>query len=100
MTKSSSKSTRNLNKRIYLDYASITPIDPRVSKVVEEYSSGMYANPSSWYKEGVLAKKVLDDSRKIVSGFIGAHADEVIFTSGGTESNNIALQGVAKTAMK
>ncbi len=82
------------NNRIYLDYASLTPIDPRVSRVVAEFSGSAYANPSSWYKEGVAAKKALDEARKGAATFIGAQADEMVFTSGGTEANNIALQGV------
>ncbi len=84
----------SVKKRIYLDYASLTPIDPRVLRVIKKYSSTKYANPSSWYKEGVLAKKALDEARKGVASFLHAHADEIIFTSGGTEANNIALQGV------
>jgi len=85
--------------RIYLDYASLTPIDPRVLRTMKEYSSTKYANPSSWYREGVAAKKALDEARKTVADFIGAHADEIFFTSGGTESNNIALQGVVSAAI-
>ena len=79
---------------IYLDYASLTPIDPRVLKVMGEYSKPQYANPSSWYKQGVAAKKALDAGRKGVADFLHAHADEIIFTSGGTEANNLALRGV------
>lgn len=82
--------------RIYLDYASLTPIDPRVLKVMMKYSNNEYANPSSWYKEGVAAKKVLDNSRKLVANFIHAHPDEIIFTSGGTEANNLAILGVLR----
>ncbi len=81
-------------KRMYLDYASLTPVDPRVLSVMEKYSSASYANPSSWYKEGVAAKKAMDEARKVVADFLHAHADEIIFTSGGTEANNIALQGI------
>jgi cysteine desulfurase len=81
-------------RRIYLDYASLTPIDPRVLQVIKKYSSPKYANPSSWYREGVVAKEAMNDARKRVAGFINAHPDEIVFTSGGTESNNIALQGV------
>lgn len=80
-------------KRIYLDYASLTPIDERVLAIMKKYSSSKYANPSSWYIEGVNAKKVLDDSRKSVANVISAHSDEIIFTGGGTEANNIAILG-------
>jgi cysteine desulfurase len=87
-------------KRIYLDYASLTPIDPRIIREVKKYSSAKYANPSSLYKEGVAAKKALEEGRKKVADFIHAHADEVIFTSGGTEANNLAIEGSLKAAHK
>ncbi len=80
--------------RIYLDYASLTPIDSRVQKVMIEAMDEYQANPSSLYKEGVKAKKALHDARVSVAQFFGAQPDEVIFTSGGTESNNLAFQGV------
>jgi cysteine desulfurase len=88
------------NSRIYLDYASLTPVDPRVINEICKYSGTVYANPSSWYKEGVNAKKALDEARKDVADFLGAHSDEIIFTSGGTEGNNIALQGIIKTFLE
>lgn len=81
------------NRRIYLDYASLTPIDERVLREMGKYSRAEYANPSSWCKEGVKAKKAMDDGRKIIADFIHAHTDEIIFTSGGTEANNLALLG-------
>jgi len=83
-------------KRIYLDYASLTPIDERVLRTINKYSQNKYANPSSWYLEGVNAKKVLEDSRNIVAKTITAHADEIVFTGGGTESNNIAILGIVE----
>ena len=82
-----------VSKRIYLDYASLTPIDPRVIREVTAYSSTKYANPSSLYREGITAKKALQDAHGIVADFLGAHSDEIVFTSGGTEANNIALIG-------
>src|SRR5436853_586460 len=82
-----------LNKRIYLDYASLTPTDSRVLAEMKIYSSESYANPSSWYKEGVLAKKALDEAGKSVAQLLHAHADEITFTSGGTEANNLAILG-------
>ncbi len=85
-------------KRIYLDYASLTPIDPRVLREMRRFSAPKYANPSSWYREGVDAKKALDAFRKTVADSLHAHSDEIVFTSGGTESNNIAIQGVVKAA--
>lgn len=83
-------------KRIYLDYASITPIDDRVIKHVSKISKKYPANPNSIYKEGVLAFKELERSREKVAKHLDVHADEIVFTSGGTESNNLAIQGVLK----
>ena len=85
-------------KRIYLDYASLTPIDPRVLREMGRYSMAEYANPSSLYKEGVAAKKAMEDARKRIGGFLNAHADEIIFTSGGTEANALALEGALRAA--
>ncbi len=79
--------------RIYLDYASLTPVDKRVLHKVKKYSSPKYANPSSIYKEGVLAKKAMNEGRAKVAGFIQARPSEITFTSGGTDSNNLALLG-------
>jgi cysteine desulfurase len=83
-------------QRIYLDYASLTPIDPRVVAEMEKYSTDAYANPSSLYREGVAAKKALDDARMRAAAFIGAHPDEIIFTSGGTEANNLGIIGAVE----
>ncbi len=85
-------------KRIYLDYASLTPIDPRVVREVKKYSSAKYANPSSIYKEGVAAKKAMEEGRKKVAGFLHVHGDEIVFTSGGTEANGLALEGSRRVA--
>ncbi|MDE1941123.1 MAG: cysteine desulfurase [Patescibacteria group bacterium] len=85
-------------ERIYLDHASLTPIDKRVIKEMRRYSSASFANPSSIYKEGVAAKKALEEGRKRVAVFLGAHADEVVFTSGGTEANGLALEGAVRAA--
>ncbi|MEI7463277.1 MAG: cysteine desulfurase family protein [Candidatus Taylorbacteria bacterium] len=79
--------------RIYLDYASLTPIDPRVLHEVKKFSAIKYGNPSSWYREGVDAKKSLDSARKSIADHIHAHSDEIVFTSGGTEANNLAILG-------
>jgi len=84
-------------KRIYLDYAALTPIDPRVFREFKKYSGHHYANASSLYKEGVAAKKVLENSRKVAAQFIHAHPDEIYFTSGGTEANNLAIIGAVES---
>lgn len=81
------------SNRIYLDYASLTPVDQRVVCFANEYLSEDFANPSSIYKEGINAKAVLKTNRKKLSSLINAQEGEVIFTSGGTESNNLAILG-------
>lgn len=81
-------------KRIYLDHASSTPIDPRVERAVSAASLHAYANPSSLHKEGIATRAVLEDARRSVVTFFDVHADEIIFTSGATESDNLALFGV------
>lgn len=83
-------------KRIYLDYASITPVDPRVAKHISEIQEKFWANPNSLYVEGVEASKHLEASRASIARILDVHADEIIFTSGGTESNNLAIEGVVR----
>lgn len=80
-------------KRIYLDYASLTPIDRRVINVINKYSRPNFSNPSSLYKEGVSAKESLKNFRDKIAGYLHAHPSEIFFTSGGTESNNLAILG-------
>ena len=84
--------------RIYLDYASLTPVDTRVLREMGKFSTMDFANPSSLYMEGVAAKKALEDGRKRVAGFLHAHSDEIVFTSGGTEANGLALEGAGRAA--
>ena len=81
-------------KRIYLDYAATTPLDPRVERAMRPYLSKTFGNPSSIHAEGVAAKKALDAARTTVARCLEAHAEEVVFTSGGTEANNLAIFGV------
>ena len=80
-------------KRIYLDHAATTPVDPRVKKAMESFWSGNFGNPSSLYKEGRDAKRAMNTARTDIAKIIGAKNDEIIFTSGGTESNNLAILG-------
>lgn len=88
------------SKRIYLDYASITPIDHRVARVVGQHASSLCINPSSIHAEGVIAKKTLESSRLSVAKFLGGHADEIVFTASGTEANNLAIFGVIESYKK
>jgi cysteine desulfurase len=71
-------------------------MDRRVLREYKKYSKAKYANPSSWYKEGVLAKNALVEARKTIANFISSHPDEVVFTSGGTEANNMGILGTVE----
>ena len=82
-------------KRIYLDYAATTPTDPEVIKAMQPYFFERFGNPSSIHSFGQEAKKAIEDARERVAAFLGAKPEEIIFTSGGTESNNFAIEGVA-----
>ncbi|UCE35010.1 MAG: cysteine desulfurase NifS [Deltaproteobacteria bacterium] len=82
-------------RRIYLDYAATTPVDPEVVKTMSPFFTETFGNPSGTYSYGQEAKEVIEEARVKVSELIGAKADEIVFTSGGTESDNFALVGVA-----
>jgi cysteine desulfurase len=82
-------------KRVYLDYAATTPCDPQVLKAMEPYFFEKFGNASSLHVFGQEAKKAIEDSREILASFIGAKPEEIVFTSGGTESNNFAIVGAA-----
>ena len=84
----------DIMKRIYLDYAATTPLDPRVKLAMEPYFAKAFGNPSSIHAEGVAAKKAVDEARTKVARALEARAEEIIFTSGGTEANNLAIFGV------
>jgi len=81
-------------KQIYLDNAATTKVDEKVLKAMLPYFNEKYGNASSQHIIGQEAKKALEKSRKIIAKAINAHTDEIIFTSGGTESNNLALKGL------
>ncbi len=81
---------------IYFDYASATPVDPRVLRVLTVATKRYFANPSAIHGLGVAARRVLDEARGKVAQVLGAHSDEIVFVSGGTESDNLALLGVVR----
>ena len=80
--------------RIYLDNNATTPIDPVVLRVLQTTLGEVYGNASSVHREGQAARRVIEDARETVARLIGATAREIVFTSGGTESNNAAIFGV------
>ena len=79
-----------LMKRIYLDSAAATPSDARVLAAMRPFFSRRFGNPSSLHEEGVAAAAALAAARAKAAEFLGAHPDEIVFTSGGTESNALA----------
>lgn len=82
-------------KRFYLDYAATTPTDPEVIKAMQPYFFEKFGNPSSIHSFGQEAKTALEDARIKVARLIGAKPEEIVFTSGGTESNNFVINGIA-----
>lgn len=81
-------------RRIYLDNAASTPIDKKVASEMAQ-AAKLYGNPSSYNDCGREAREYIERSRLKVARFLGAHSDEIIFTSSGTESNNLAIRGIA-----
>jgi cysteine desulfurase len=80
---------------IYLDYNATTPVDPRVVEAMTPYMTGAFGNPSSAHAFGRRARAAVDRARKQVTELLGCWQDEVIFTSGGSESNNTVIKGLA-----
>ncbi len=83
-------------KRIFLDHAATTPADPRVVEAMLPFFSESFGNPSSIHSLGLETRTAVAEAREKVAGLIGAASDEVIFTSGGTEADNLAVKGIAQ----
>jgi len=86
-------------EQIYLDYNATTPVDPLVIDAIRPYLEHHFGNPSSIHEYGILTKLAVEKAREQVAALIGAHSDEIVFTSGGSESNNMAIKGAALAAM-
>lgn len=84
-----------MNKRTYLDYGATTPIDKKVLSAMLPHLESTFGNPSSVHSWGQQAQNKLDESRQIMAELMGAHPSEIIFTSSGSESDNLALRGGA-----
>ena len=82
-------------RTIYLDYAATTPVRPEVLEAMLPHFSQQFGNPSSIYSLGQEARRALDEARESVAQVLGSRVSEVVFTGGGTESDNAALKGVA-----
>ena len=82
-------------KPIYLDYNATTPIDPEVAEAMRPYLFEHFGNPSSSHWYGIQTKKAVDEARRQVADLLHCNSEEVVFTSGGSESNNYAIKGTA-----
>jgi cysteine desulfurase len=82
-------------ERIYFDHSATTPVDKEVAKVTLEYMTEKFGNPSSVHFFGRETRKAVEEARSNVAALLGANANEIFFTSGGTESDNLALKGIA-----
>jgi cysteine desulfurase len=91
---------KNNKKRIFLDYASVTPIDSLVEKEMLKIQREIWGNPSSLHTEGEAAKNVLEEARTRIARILHCRGNEIFFTSGGTESLNLAIFGIIKLAVK
>lgn len=80
---------------IYLDYAATTPVHPRVLDAMTPYFSELFGNPSSTHRFGQKAEAVVDEAREKVAAILNCKPDEIVFTSGGSEADNLALRGAA-----
>ena len=83
-------------ERIYLDYAATTPFDPRVLEAMMPYMTEHFGNPNSIHSFGREARRAIDEAREKIAQLLNCQPSEIVFTSGGTESDNLALRGVAE----
>lgn len=90
---------RIAKKHIYLDYASTAPVDPSVERAMRPYWSVNYGNPSALHSMGIKAGNAIKTARVAIAETLAVHPDEVVFTSGGTESDNSAIIGTVMAAM-
>lgn len=87
-------------RRVYLDHSATTPVDPEVAQLMMTYYTEKYGNPSSVHTFGQEAKEGLEIAREQVASLIGAQTNEITFTSGGTEADNLAILGIADVQRK
>ena len=86
------------SRRVYLDHSATTPVDPRVAGAMSRALTETYGNPSSVHGFGQQARAAVDRARREVAGLIGAKQNEIVFTSGGTEANNLAIRGICEAS--
>ena len=86
------------NRRVYLDHSATTPVDPRVAEAMLPYLTQSFGNPSSVHGFGQEARAAVDRARRELARLIGAKPNEIVFVSGGTEANNLAVRGICEIA--
>src|SRR6267378_4144049 len=84
--------------KVYLDHSATTPVDARVVERMLPYLTEKFGNPSSVHYFGQEARAAVDRARREVAALIGARANEIVFVSGGTEANNLAIRGWCEAA--
>jgi len=84
-----------MNAPVYLDFNATTPVDPRVLEAMLPWLKDGFGNPSSDHAYGRAARRAIDEARQRVAHAVGAHPTEVVFTSGGSEANNLFIKGAA-----
>jgi cysteine desulfurase len=85
-------------RNVYLDYSASTPTDPRVVAAMMPFFTEVYGNPSSVHSFGRKAEQAIEDARETIARILNCHPSEIVFTSGGSESDNLAVRGAAWTA--
>lgn len=93
-------SQRHTQRTVYLDHSATTPVRPEVLAAMLPYYAGKFGNPSSIHRWGREARKAVDAGRSKIASLIGASPEEIVFTSGGTEADNLAIKGVAQAKKK
>jgi cysteine desulfurase len=84
-----------MTRPIYLDYAATTPVDPRVLEAMSPYFADSFGNPSSVHRYGQVAEAAVDSAREMAASVLNCRPDEIVFTSCGSEADNLALRGTA-----
>jgi len=88
----------NAKRQVYLDYSATTPVDERVGAIMLRCLTETFGNPSSVHGYGQQARAAVDRARRNVAALVGARQNEIVFVSGGTEANNLAIRGVAEAS--
>src|SRR5881409_1858683 len=85
-------------RKVYLDHSATTPVDPRVVEAMMPYLTEKFGNASSVHFFGQEARAAVDRARREVAALVGARPNEIVFLSGGTEANNLAIRGLCESA--